>query len=85
MPEMEEEDRREPLKHFAHLSEHTRRFLERLSHDDVACIEEVIRSFRKASTVGWFLKWLITAMVGSFVAVATFGNSIGTIAKWFHG
>lgn len=78
----DEEDRREPLRQFAHLSEHTRRFLERLSHDDVKCIEEVIRSFRKASTVGWFLKWLISAMVASFVAMATFGDSLGKIVKW---
>ena len=72
-----------PVDRFAHLPEFTRAWLEGLSREDIAAHRGLSTSYRRASTVGWFLKWLGLITGGVFTASVTFGEGVRKIAAWF--
>lgn len=70
---------------YIELPTHTRAFLSRMGREDVKALADVINSYRRASTVGWFVKWVITAMVGTFMAAVTFGESVKKLISMVSG
>lgn len=73
---------------YIELPKFTRAFLSHLERQDVKAVIDIISSYRKASTIGWFVKWLVTAMVGTFMAAVTFGESFKKFLAWvsdLHG
>lgn len=73
---MREESDHEVPTEYKELPRYVRAFQCRLAREDVKALADIIHSYRRASTIGWFLKWLVTAMVGTFMAAVTFGESI---------
>lgn len=73
------------IDRYIELPVHTRAFLSRMERDDAKALADVINSYRRASTVGWFVKWVITAMVGTFMAAVTFGESVKKLISLVSG
>jgi hypothetical protein len=70
---------------YAHLSKDVRAWLEELDAEDVAALRDVVRSYKRASIIGWFFKWLIISMASVFAAAVTFGEGITRVYGWFVG
>jgi hypothetical protein len=68
---------------FAHLPEHTREFLAGLSRDDIAVAADLLRSYKRAATIGWFFKWLTAACIAVFLAASQVSNGWKAIISWF--
>jgi len=77
------EDRREPEAHsYRDVRPHVRDFLERLDEDDVETLINMLRAYEKAATIGGFFKWLAVAMLATFTAVISAGESVRKLYAW---
>jgi hypothetical protein len=74
-----------PVDRFAQLPVHTRELLEALDKEDCIAVIEIIKSYQRAAAIGWFFKWLVTFMVGAFVAMVGLGESVRKAFEWFAG
>lgn len=81
MPHIEDEISN-PVERFAHLPETTRKFLEDLRESDISDLNEAVRFYRNARTVGKFNAWLIMSALATFGAFVAFGEGIRKILGW---
>jgi len=72
-----------PVDRFAHLPEPTRKWLETLREDDLAEINDAIKFYRTARTLGRFGKWSIISAVAFFITVSQLGEAVQKIWTWF--
>ena len=70
---------------YSQLPKHTREMLEMLDREDCAVLIEVLKSYQRAAAIGWFFKWLVAFMVGTFMAAVAFGESIRKTLEWMRG
>lgn len=73
-----------PVDRFAHLPERTRKFLETLDEEDVKALCDLLMAYQRASTIGWFFKWLVVTVVGAYVAAVAFGEAIHKTLLWLR-
>ncbi len=73
-----------PIHRFGHLPETTRQWLEDLRPDDIAKIQEAVKFYNTARSVGRFNKWLILFVISTFIAAVAFGKSVAEFWAWFH-
>jgi hypothetical protein len=74
-----------PVDDFAHLPAHVRKLLQSLDEEDCQTSLEIIKNYRRATTIGGFLKWVLYGTLGLFVLGASFGDAITKFAGWFKG
>ena len=72
-----------PIDRIPRLSKGTWEWLESLDEDDRCTLDDLIRSYQRASLVGWIFKWLILTLGSVFAASVTFGEGIRKIYGWF--
>jgi hypothetical protein len=70
---------------FDDLPPKTKKFLSNLRDDEIDTLNDGIRLINSAMTVGKFMKWVIVGLLGLFVGVVMFGESVSKIAGWFKG
>lgn len=70
---------------FDDLPPKTKKFLSNLRDDEIDTLNDGIRLINSAMTVGKFMKWVIVGLLGLFVGVVMFGESVSKIASWFKG
>ena len=70
-------------KRFDDLPEKTKEFLSHLRPDEVDTLHDEIRLVSAMRTVGTFVKWLIVGILGLFLGVVMFAESVGKILAWF--
>lgn len=75
----------EDVKRFDDLPEKTKKFLTNLRADEVDTLNDGIRLVGAVRTVGTFVKWLIVGILGLFVGVVMFAESVGKMLSWFRG
>lgn len=68
-----------PVERFAHLPKETRRFLEQLRKEDIDELNDAVKFYRTARSVGKFNAWLFGGVVGMVIAFAALGDSIRKI------
>ena len=68
-------DRRPHCERFNELPEPTKLFLENLTPEKIASIEEGIKIAQAARTMGKFWKWVFILAVSAFAGMATIGQS----------
>lgn len=78
----ETEEIHNPVERFAHLPEPTRKFLEDLREDDITDLNDAVRFYRNAKTIGRFNAWLIMSALATFGAFVAFGEAIRKILGW---
>jgi hypothetical protein len=82
-----------PVDRFIHLPKETREFLEQLTREDLAHlarliqedprkINEAVRFYETAKSVGKFNAWLIGGIAGTIIAFAMLGDGIRKIMGW---
>ena len=71
-------------KRFDDLPEKTKQFLAGLRPDEVDTLNDGIRLVRSIATVGAFMKWVIVGILGLFVGIVMFAESVGKIIKWMR-
>ena len=70
-------------KRFDDLPEKTKEFLSNLRDDEVDTLADGIRLVSAMRTVGAFVKWLIVGILGLFLGVVMFAESVAKILAWF--
>lgn len=80
---MNESKEERAKRFFCDLPEETQRWLCKLSDDDIVAMKELVKSFRKAATIGSFMKWMITGTLAIFMSVIAFNEYIKKILAWF--
>jgi hypothetical protein len=64
-----------PVDHFAHLPAYVRKFIESLDEEDIEALEDLLLSYKRARTIGWFLKWLVAIAASTFMATVALGEA----------
>ena len=73
-----------PVARFSQLPKVTREHLERMREEDWKRLEEAMKFYETAKTVGKFNLMLIGGIVGLFIATVGLGETIKTAIKWFR-
>jgi hypothetical protein len=71
-------------KRFDDLPERTKDFLLNLRDDEIDTMNDGIRLVGAIRTVGTFVKWVVVGLLGLFVGIVMFGESVMKIMAWFR-
>lgn len=72
-------------RRFDDLPDKTKAFFSKLDEEDVETLDKGLKLVRAVLTVGTFMKWLIVGVLGLFVGMVMFLESIQKIAAWIRG
>lgn len=72
-----------PADRLAELPEETRQFLSKLDEEDIETLDQGLRLVRATMTVGRFAKWLIVGILGLFVGMVMFVETVQRVMAWF--
>lgn len=74
-----------PVDRFAHLSPVARKWLQGLDEEDILELIEMQQGYRRAKTVGWFLKWIFFLSVSVFTGAVAFGEYVARAWRLVKG
>ncbi len=74
---------RRPADRYSELPNETRVFLERLRPEEITDLAEAINFMRSVRTVGRIMRWIIIAVVGTFLGAVALGDAIARVLGWF--
>lgn len=64
------------------LPPHTRAFLQSITAEEAIALADLLTSYERAKTIGWFFKWLFFTMVGAFMGAVAFGEALSKLLSW---
>lgn len=67
---------------FCELPDYTQKFLCELGEKDIDALRDLLGSFQKAATIGNFVKWLVTGILGIALTAIAMGEWTKKIMTW---
>lgn len=73
-----------PAHRFNELPEETQEFLSQLRGDDIETLKDGLRLVIAMRTVGRLMKWMIVAVVGTFIATVMLYENVLKVLNWIN-
>ncbi|QYM73355.1 hypothetical protein K1X45_02625 [Pseudochrobactrum sp. Wa41.01b-1] len=73
-----------PAHRFNELPEETQEFLSQLREDDIETLKDGLRLVIAMRTVGRFMKWMIVALIGTFIGAVMLYENILKVLNWIN-
>ena len=73
-----------PSHRFNELPEETQEFLSQLRGDDIETLKDGLRLVIAMRTVGRLMKWMIVAIVGTFIGTVLLYENILKVLNWVN-
>lgn len=73
-----------PAHRFNELPEETQEFLSQLRGDDIETLKDGLRLVIAMRTVGRFMRWMIVAIVGTFIGAVMLYENILKVLSWIN-
>lgn len=73
------------IERFNELPEPTKQFLEQLTPAKIASLERGMKAADRVEAFGFFARWTLYAMFGTFTAVVTIVSGLQVIKDWLKG
>lgn len=73
-----------PAHRFNELPEETQEFLSQLREDDIETLKDGLRLVIAMRTVGRLMKWMIVAIVGTFIGTVMLYENILKVLNWIN-
>ena len=73
-----------PAHRFNELPDETQEFLSQLREDDIEILKDGLRLVIAMRTVGRLMKWMIVAVVGTFIGTVMLYENILKVLNWIN-
>ncbi|MDM7851879.1 hypothetical protein [Pseudochrobactrum kiredjianiae] len=73
-----------PAHRFNELPDETQEFLSQLREDDIETLKDGLRLVIAMRTVGGLMKWMIVAIVGTFIGAVMLYENIWKVLIWIN-
>ncbi len=73
-----------PAHRFNELPDETQEFLSQLREDDIETLKDGLRLVIAMRTVGRLMKWMIVAVVGTFIGTVMLYENILKVITWIN-
>lgn len=73
-----------PAHRFNELPNETQEFLSQLREDDIETLKDGLRLVIAMRTVGRFMKWMIVALIGTFIGAVMLYENILKVLNWIN-
>lgn len=73
-----------PAHRFNELPDETQEFLSQLRGDDIETLKDGLRWVIAMRTVGGFMKWMIVALIGTFIGTVMLYENILKVLNWIN-